>query len=428
VYVTYNAPHSPMQVPDRWWNKFKNKELTLRATQPQREDIAHTRAALAMCENIDWNVGRLLRRIDELKIADDTIVVYFSDNGPNGDRWNGGFKGIKGSTDEGGLRSPLLIRRPGKIAAGKRIPQIAAAIDLLPTLAELADVPLTNEKPLDGLSLQPLLESGGLAGHHRRDDRRAAPAEQNPPVPLADDSSSEAQALLTKLSDRVIVSHWNGRISAASGPYRLDHTGKLYDVTNDPGQRRDLSRQHPQIKNRLAAARTAWKNDVFRESQRDERPFLVGHPGHQLTQFPARDALAYGNIQRSSRHPNCSFFTNWKSTGDRITWDVEVVTGGTYEVEIYYACPEADVGSTIELSFDDSRLQAEVAEPHDPPLTGADDDRVPRTESYVKDFRPMKLGAIHLPEGRGQLALQALEIPGAQVMDLRLLVLTRVEE
>ena len=67
-----------------------------------------TRAALAMCENIDWNVGRVLKKLDELKLADNTIVLYFSDNGPNSWRWNGGMKGRKGSTDEGGVRSPLL--------------------------------------------------------------------------------------------------------------------------------------------------------------------------------------------------------------------------------------------------------------------------------------------------------------------------------
>jgi arylsulfatase A-like enzyme len=75
VYVTYNAPHSPMQVPDRWWVSFANKELKLRGTQAKRENLDHTRSALAMCENIDWNVGRLLKRLDELEIAGDTIVV-----------------------------------------------------------------------------------------------------------------------------------------------------------------------------------------------------------------------------------------------------------------------------------------------------------------------------------------------------------------
>ena len=66
-----------------------------------------TRAALAMCENIDWNVGRILKRLDDLKLRNDAIVIYFSDNGPNSYRWNGGTKGRKGTIDEGGLRSSI---------------------------------------------------------------------------------------------------------------------------------------------------------------------------------------------------------------------------------------------------------------------------------------------------------------------------------
>ena len=95
AYVPYNTPHSPMQVPDRWWNKFKDKKLEemMRHRTPSKEDRLHLLAALAMCENIDWNVGRVLKKLDQLKVADDTIVVFFHDNGPNGNRWNGDMEG-----------------------------------------------------------------------------------------------------------------------------------------------------------------------------------------------------------------------------------------------------------------------------------------------------------------------------------------------
>jgi hypothetical protein len=88
VYIPYNTPHSPMQVPDRWWNKFKDKKLEdmMRHRNPGKEDRLHLLAALAMCENIDWNVGRLLKKLDQLEATDDTIVVFFHDNGPNGNR------------------------------------------------------------------------------------------------------------------------------------------------------------------------------------------------------------------------------------------------------------------------------------------------------------------------------------------------------
>ncbi|MHC5542910.1 sulfatase-like hydrolase/transferase, partial [Singulisphaera rosea] len=123
-YLPLNTPHSPMQVPDRFFAKFKDAKLGLSARGDQPEDVDFTRAALAMCENIDWNVGRLLKRLDELKLAEDTIVLYFCDNGPNGWRWNGGMKGRKGSTDEGGVRSPLLLRWPGHVKPGTKVSPI----------------------------------------------------------------------------------------------------------------------------------------------------------------------------------------------------------------------------------------------------------------------------------------------------------------
>ena len=135
AYVPYNTPHSPMQVPDRWWNKFKDRKLEdmMRNRKPEKENRLHLLAALAMCENIDWNVGRLLRKLEELKLAEDTIVLFFHDNGPNGTRWNGDMEGRKGSTEEGGTRSPLLVRWPKGIKAGTKVMEIASARDLLPT-------------------------------------------------------------------------------------------------------------------------------------------------------------------------------------------------------------------------------------------------------------------------------------------------------
>src|ERR1043165_5240688 len=90
-YLPFNTPHSPFCVPDEYWDRFTDQPITLRGEDGEKENVPVTRAALAMCENIDWNVGRVLRRLDELQLADNTIVIYFSDNGPNSRRWNGGM-------------------------------------------------------------------------------------------------------------------------------------------------------------------------------------------------------------------------------------------------------------------------------------------------------------------------------------------------
>ena len=390
VYLPYNTPHSPMQVPDQFWNKFRDKDLDLHNREPDRENIGHIRAALAMCENIDWNVGRLLDRLSELELNDNTIVVYFCDNGPNGYRWNGGMKGRKGSTDEGGVRSPLIVRWPGKIPQGKVVSQISAAVDLLPTLAELAGVERISEKPLDGRSVAPLITGTPSAW-----------------------------------PDRMIVSHWNNRVSVRTQRYRLDHQGRLYDMHADPGQDRDISEDKPNVAVRLRRAAQQFRDDVLTGYRDQDRPFLIGHPDYQRTQIPARDGVSHGKIQRSNRFPNCSYFTNWVDANDTITWDVEVLAGGDYDVELYYACPPADVGAVIELEFNGAAQQATITQPHDPPVVGAAEDRVVRQESYVKDFRPLRMGTIHLEPGQGTLTLRALEKPGSQVMEFRLLMLTR---
>ncbi|MDA1056106.1 MAG: arylsulfatase [Planctomycetota bacterium] len=393
AYLPFNTPHSPMQVPDPFWDKFQDKELAMHNREPKREDIGHVRCALAMCENIDWNVGRILEKLDALEIADDTMVIYFCDNGPNGFRWNGGMKGRKGSTDEGGVRSPLLIRWPEHIPAGRKVTQIGAAIDLLPTLADLAGIEVASKKPLDGISLKSI-----LVGR------------------------------VTRWPDRMIFSHWNKRVSVRTQQYRLDHVGKLFDMQADPGQDNDLSKQQPDLTKRLTAAVAKYKREILAGYDNDTRPFLVGHPDYQDTQIPARDGTAHGNIQRSNRFPNCSFFTNWTSLDDKITWDAEVGATGDYEVELHYACPAADVGSMVELTFNDCKLRGRITAAHDPPLRGDEHDRVKRQESYVKDFKAMSLGTIHLEQGKGTLSLQATEMPGLQVMEFRLLMLTRVDD
>lgn len=391
LYLPYNTPHSPMQVPDRWWNKFKDKELELR--HGDEEDLLFTRAALAMCENIDWNVGRLMERLKALRLEENTIVLYFHDNGPNSWRWNGGMKGRKGSTDDGGVRSPLFIRWPGKIEPGKNIASISAAIDLLPTLTDLAGIDPLVKKPLDGMSLKPLL------------------LESQPAWP-----------------DRMIFNHWDGKVSVRTQQYRLDHSRKLFDMQRDQGQRQNIANQMLPVAETLSAEVQRWREEVLSElPTSDTRSFPLGHPDTRYTQLPARDGQPHGNIKRSNRFPNASFFTNWIHVEDKISWNIEVVESGDFEVVLYYTCPQKDAGSTVELSFGESRLKGHIAEGFDPPLRGMENDRVERTESYVKDFKALNLGVVHLEKGEGQLTLQALRIPGSTVMDFRLLMFERVE-
>ncbi len=392
AYLPYNTPHSPMQVPDKWWDKFKNKKIKMRNRDPRREDINHIRCALAMCENIDWNVGRVLKKINDLKIEKNTIVIFFHDNGPNGVRWNGGMKGRKGSTDEGGVRSPLLIRWPDKISKGIKINQITSVMDLLPTLTDCANIPISSEKALDGRSLKPLLLG-----------------ERN------------------KWKERTLINYWRGKTSARNQNFRLDHLGKLYDMTNDPGQLADISALRPKIRNQLLEEVSNWKETVLPELGKDERSFVIGHPNYRWTQVPARDGVSHGAIKRSGRFPNCSYYENWKTTEDKITWNCEVGASGTYEVSIHYALKKGDEGTVVQLSHNNASIEHKFTESHEVPSRGQENDRVKRRESYVKDFKEIKIGKINLTKGKGELTLKALEIPGEESIEFRLMMLEKVQ-
>jgi len=390
-YLPLNTPHSPFQVPDKFYAKFKDASIKMKHRDPAREDLSKTRAALAMVENIDWNVGRLLKKLDDLKLSASTIVVFFCDNGPNSYRWNDGMKGRKGSTDEGGVRSPLFIRWPGKVRPRLHTP-IAGAIDLMPTLTSLAGVPLpAGHKPLDGRSFKP-----ALLGN---------------PAPAA---------------PRMLFSAQRGKVSVRTQRRRLDAAGNLFDMQKDPGQTAHVNKLQPAIRKRLQSAVAAFKREAFAGlGKRDDRPFTIGY-SRALTHLPARDGIGHGNVQRSARAPNCSYFTNWKATGDRITWDVECAAAGDYDVTVYYTCPQGDTGSKVQLSFGDAKLPFAVDTAHDPPLRGAEADRSDRgNESFVKDFKALKLGTMKLKKTRAQLTLQALTVAGDSVMDVRMITFRR---
>jgi arylsulfatase A-like enzyme len=401
-FIPFTTPHSPFSPPPADWARFKDRPLTQTATNPRDEQADATRCALAMVENQDRNVGRILAKLKELNLEANTVVLYFSDNGPNTARWNGGMKGRKGGTDEGGVRSVLCIRWPGRIAAGALVKPIAGAIDLHPTLHALAGVSRVGDRPLDGRDLSPLLLKGV--------DADWAP--------------------------RRLFQTWAGQVSVRTETHRLDAAGNLFDLTADPGQTMPLQSKQPELARELTAAVAAWRQEMGAPTGGkgkaagaggvDPRPIGVGYREFPITMLPARDGTPLGELRRSAKAPNSSYFVNWTKPTDAARWNVEVMTAGTYVVTLDYTCPAADVGSTVELSVGERRLRGKVTEAWDPALL-TDQDVVPRTthgESLMKPFRTMTLGEITLEPGRAALELRAIDIPGRSVMDLRRVTLT----
>ena len=393
-YVPLNTPHSPMMITDEFYEKFNEAVPAMRHRDPDREDLQMTRAALAMVENIDWNVGRLLETLDRLSLEDNTIVVYFSDNGPNSFRWNGGMKGKKGSIDEGGLRSPLFVRWPGKVEVGSEIENIAGAIDLLPTLMDMADVDQSLPKPIDGLSLMPLLQDPNA-----------------------------------HWTPRELFSIRGGKVSVRNQKFRFDAEGRLFDIESDRGQHKDVSAKHREITMELQERARQYREEMEVEFAKNrDRPFHVGFG--VSTMLPARDGQEHGDVQRSVKSPNNSFFTNWKSKDASITWQVDVATAGDYEVIVRYTCAAGDEGVTMRLASEvqdgpGQFTSAPVVEVFDPPLYDKSKERVEKSHYFVKDFKMLSLGILHLPEGECTLRLSADEIIGTKAIDVHSIQLVR---
>ena len=393
LYLPLNTPHSPMQVPERYWAKYKNIQLTQKGSIASKENVLHTKAALALSENIDWNVGRLMKRLDQLKLTKNTIVIYFSDNGPNGHRWNGGMKGIKGTTDEGGVRSPLIMQWPGKLKGGTQIKTIASVMDLLPTLADLANIPLDSKKSLDGKSLKPFL--------------------------LGQQDSYDA--------DRIIVNYWNNQTSVRSQNFRLSADGALYNLEVDYNQTKNVANNFPSEYQKLLTVKKYWELEVLSElPKEDTRPLIIGHPDIKLTQLPVSEGLGHGNIKRSNQFPNDSHLTNWLTKEDFISWDVALEKEGNFKIDVYYSCSKDNIGTELSVSFGENSVKNVVKKENNVPLIGMEHDTVPRDESYIKDFISLNLGTIHLKPGKGTLTLMSQNLLKANDLDIKLVTLRRI--
>ena len=389
AYVPYNAPHSPYQVPDRYFTKYTARGL---------DDT--TASVYGMVENIDDNVARLLGKLDELRLRENTVVIFMTDNGPQTDRYRSGMKGCKGSVDEGGVRVPLFVRWPAQIKSGMTIKQIAAHVDLLPTVVKLTGIPMPKTLPLDGLSLVPLLK-GKVDGW----------------------------------ADRMIFTHPTNGQAEGAGAVRTTRwravfsntRHELYDMLADPNQTQDVAAAHPKAIQALRAAYEASLKDAT--ARGIERPQIpVGYKQSPVVELPAPEAYLSGNVKWFGKAGYANdWITGWTSTSDQVAWELDVVGGGRYEVTLRYTCAKENVNSKVRVEVGGKSVEGAVKQAHDSaPLTSPD--RVTRRgEVYEKVWAPLTLGEVQLTQGRTRLTVTALSIAGKQVMDLKSVELRRIQ-
>ncbi|MCA8965442.1 MAG: sulfatase-like hydrolase/transferase, partial [Planctomycetes bacterium] len=280
-----------------------------------------TARVFAMIENIDQNVGRLLGAVEELGLADDTIVVYLHDNGPQQARANAGLRGRKGEVFEGGVRSPLFVRWPGRLRPGAVDTEVGMHIDVLPTVLDLAGVAAPEDVKLDGRSLRPVLEGAPLSWPER--------------------------LLVTQAhrGDRPVRGH-NAAVRGAR--YKLVHaTGfgreqpaedtpwQLFDLTTDPGEQNDVAAQFPEVVTTMHDAYDKWFDDVSatRPDNYDPPRIVIGTDHEPVTTLTRQDwRPVHGN--------------GW---GDRGRWLLHFTNDHVYEIKVLLREPKGPARARMSI-------------------------------------------------------------------------------
>jgi arylsulfatase A-like enzyme len=310
VYLPFNCPHGPYEVSDAELDPYKKMNLGLdqfpKTGFPigKKYDQATTARVYAMVSNIDKNLGRLFTLLDERRLADNTIVVFLTDNGPQQSRYNAGFRGQKGSVYEGGIRVPLYARWPGRFPAGKGSDVVAAHIDIMPTLLAACGVKPSDRK-IDGVSLLPVLKGQEIA-----------------------------------TPDRTIFAQWHrgdtpvmGRACMARGPrYKIVQPSgpgskvevkeppfELYDILNDPYEQTNLADKHPDILRGLKTQYESWFADVKKEREFQPPRIVLGSTHENPSLLTRQDW----------RGPNAGW-----TAGDEGYWEVSIDRAGKYRVTL----------------------------------------------------------------------------------------------
>jgi len=292
LYLATNAPHSPLQAPEELVASYRSMGLG-----------ENTARVYAMVENIDDNVGRVLACLDALRLAENTIVVYLSDNGPcpsqrdpgQPTRYNAGLRDEKGTVYDGGIRVPCFLRWPAGWPGGRRVDRVAAHVDLAPTILEACGVAAPDQVAFDGRSLHPLLARDG--------------------APWA---------------DRDLFFQWHRgdepvawrNCAVVNQRWKLVEGRELYDLQADPSESRDAAAENPAEVARMREAYERWFRDVSATRGYAPPRIVLGSPRENPSTLTRQDWRG----PRAGWEPD--------ALGH---WEVRIEAAGDYRVRLRFA-------------------------------------------------------------------------------------------
>ena len=337
TYLAYNAPHTPLEVPAGKYAKYQQMNMRAEDFAGPGHPVAKnfdpdvTARIYGMVENIDDNVGRVLATLDALKLTEQTIVMFLTDNGPQQPRYNAGLPGLKGTVHEGGIRVPFFVRWPGEVRP-HTVDRIAAHIDVTPTLLAMCGVARPGNVAFDGVSLLPLLKGAGanwpdrtlFFQWHRGDA---------PELSRAFAARSERYKLIQPLGNG------ENAVPPQAGV-------ELYDMANDPLEQRNIAAGEPAVVTRMTAQYEAWFKDVT--SRRDYTDRGIAR---------IRIGTPQENPVRLTRQDWRGGQAGWTATSLG-HWEVDVQRAAAYDITLRFAT--LNTPGTVTVALGERRAQREV--------------------------------------------------------------------
>lgn len=365
-YIPTNAPHLPFVVPEEYHNLYKRPEIV-----PGMAEF------YGMITNIDDNVAELRKKLVELGIEKNTILIYMTDNGSSRGNaapvgkysFNAGMRGGKGSEYEGGHRVPFFIYWPeGGLIRGRDIDQLAAGFDVLPTLMDLCDLERPAGPPLDGISLIPLLKEK---------------ADNWPERTLVVDNQRVTYPV-----------KWR-RASVMTDQWRLVNGQELYNIKKDPGQKENIARNHPDVVEKLSKSYDRWWESLQGAYHR-EYEISIGSKYESPTLLTAHDlnGAAVWNHDQILAGKRCDGF-----------WSINVESEGLYEFSLRRWPKEVNASITAGIPVP-PELKKLIYDSEDIDYAFTHDEAValPATHARLKvvDFDESKL----IPDGATEVSFQ----------------------
>lgn len=386
-YIPYNTPHTPLQVPDTYFDKYKKKGA---------DDF--NAAIYGMNENIDDNISKILKKLDELNLRDNTIIIYMSDNGPLNYRFNSNLKGRKGMVDEGGVKVPFIINWKNHLPANKIIEKPISHIDILPTVLDLIGLNFSFTKPIDGVSFKPLLNG-----------------KDNFP-------------------DRKLFAEWGGNKRVLSNDYLMINE-ELYNLKTDSGQKINIREQNSDVYNSLSEAYKNWFSKI--KQSKGTKNIPIGYSDYPTTVLPAHEAELFPPFEsRKDRKTTGIAYHSlygwahdwidfWTKTTAFATWEIDVVEEGDNKIELKYALKKEDLGVKLLLEIENQQLSIDnlKAFEHQP---FKNYDRVERDqEAPETDWKVVSIGKMKLTKGIKKIKISSIQIPGNKSIELKEIIISK---